>query len=84
MEKESRLTFYDVSCKAHSVKTFDGKTYQLRGAVAIENKTGEIVKIAQVYYKVRSVVDKNNNLIAKRKNPEDELVAIRKPKKIAE
>ncbi|EEM38646.1 hypothetical protein bthur0004_54300 [Bacillus thuringiensis serovar sotto str. T04001] len=64
--KESRLTFYDVSCKAHSVKTFDGKTYQLRGAVAIENKTGEIVKIAQVYYKVRSVVDKNNNLIAKK------------------
>jgi hypothetical protein len=26
-------------------------------------------------------VDKNNNLIVKRKNPEDELVAIRKPKK---
>ncbi|MCQ6367086.1 hypothetical protein, partial [Bacillus cereus] len=60
------------------------KTYQLRGAVAIENKTGEIVKIGHVYYKVRSVVDKNNILIAKRKNPEDELVVIRKPKKIPE
>lgn len=35
-----------------------------------------------MYYKVRSVVDKNNNLIAKRKNPEDELVVIRKPKRL--
>ncbi|MBT2576873.1 hypothetical protein J7E43_05560 [Bacillus sp. ISL-8] len=82
MGKEKRLTFYDVSCKAHSVKTFDGKTYQLKGAVAIENNTGEIERTSQIYYMVRSVLDKNHNLIAKRKNVEDELVAIKKPRKI--
>ena len=45
MGKEQRLTFYDIAAsQAHSVKTFDGKTYELKGTIAIENNTGSIEK----------------------------------------
>jgi hypothetical protein len=54
-----------------------GKTYELKGAVAIENKTGEIQNLAQIYYQVRSIVDSKKNLIAKRKNQDSELVAVK-------
>ncbi|PFZ03377.1 hypothetical protein COL60_25820 [Bacillus pseudomycoides] len=77
MGKEQRLTFYDLAASnAHSVKTFDGKTYDLKGAIAIENGTGSIEKVAQIYYQVRSVRDEHKNLIAKRKNKQAELVAV--------
>jgi hypothetical protein len=34
MGKEKRLTFYDIAAsQAHSVKTFDGKTYELKGTL---------------------------------------------------
>ncbi|MHB0803430.1 hypothetical protein PVK73_29330 [Bacillus thuringiensis] len=43
MGKEQRLAFYDISSSsAQSVKTFDGKVYQLKGAVAVEDTTGNI------------------------------------------
>lgn len=78
MGKEQRLTFYDIAAsQAHSVKTFDGKTYELKGAIAIENGTGSIEKVAQIYYRVRSVRDEHQNLIAKRKHKQAELVAVK-------
>ncbi|PDZ10836.1 hypothetical protein CON70_14770 [Bacillus pseudomycoides] len=77
MGKEQRLTFYDIAASnAHSVKTFDGKTYHLKGAIAIENGTGNIEKVAQIYYQVRSVRDEHKNLIAKRKHKQAELVVV--------
>jgi hypothetical protein len=78
MGKEQRLTFYDIAASqaSHSVKTFDGKTYELKGAIAIENSTGSIEKVAQIYYQVRSVRDEHQNLIAKRKHKQAELVAV--------
>jgi hypothetical protein len=78
MKSEKRIPYYEIaSKKAHSLKTFDGKTYELKGAVAIENKTGEIQNLAQIYYQVRSIVDSKKNLIAKRKNQDSELVAVK-------
>ncbi|MFB5563083.1 MULTISPECIES: hypothetical protein [Bacillus cereus group] len=79
MKSEKRIPFYEIASikKAHSLKTFDGKTYELKGAVAIENKTGEIQNLAQIYYQVRSIVDSKKNLIAKRKNQDSELVAVK-------
>ncbi|MEK5204969.1 hypothetical protein NST55_27230 [Bacillus sp. FSL R10-2789] len=78
MRKEQRLTFYDIAAsQAHSVKTFDGKTYELKGTIAIENNTGGIENVAQIYYQVRSVRDEHQNLIAKRKHKQAELVAVR-------
>jgi hypothetical protein len=81
MKSEKRIPYYEIASKkkAHSLKTFDGKkkTYELKGAVAIENKTGEIQNLAQIYYQVRSIVDSKKNLIAKRKNQDSELVAVK-------
>jgi hypothetical protein len=78
MRKEQRLTFYDIAAsQAHSVKTFDGKTYELKGTIAIENSTGSIENVAQIYYQVRSVRDEHQNLIAKRKHKQAELVAVK-------
>ncbi|MDR4987081.1 hypothetical protein CN491_26015 [Bacillus cereus] len=78
MGKEQRLTFYDIAAsQAHSIKTFDGKTYELKGSMAIESTTGNIEKVAQIYYQVRSVRDEHQNLIAKRKHKQAELVAVK-------
>jgi len=76
MKEEKRLTYYDIASKGSEVKTFDGKTYELKGTVAIENSTGELEQIAQIYYRVRSVRDGEKKLIAKRKNKQAELVAV--------
>lgn len=79
MGKEQRLTFYDIAAsQAHSIKTFDGKTYELKGSMAIESTTGNIEKVAQIYYQMRSVRDEHQNLIAKRKHKQAELVAVKK------
>ncbi|MGG0256425.1 hypothetical protein ABEY61_27860 [Bacillus toyonensis] len=78
MGKEHRLTFYDIAAlQARSVKTFDGKTYDLKGTIAIESSTGSIEKVAQIYYQIRSVRGEHQNLIAKRKNKHAELVALK-------
>lgn len=81
MGKEQRLAFYDISSCAQSVKTFDGKVYQLKGAVAVESTTGHIERVAEIYYRVRSVMDEKRNIIAKRRNHNDELTTVCKRRK---
>jgi hypothetical protein len=82
MGEAKRLSYYDIPpSNAQSVKTFDGKTYKLRGAVAIENKTGNIERIAEIYYRIRSVVDESQKIIAKRKTQEDELTVVYRKRK---
>lgn len=77
MGKEQRLAFYDISSsRAQSVKTFDGKVYQLKGAVAVEHTTGNIERVAEIYYRVRSVMDEKQKVIAKRRNQDDELTTV--------
>lgn len=60
---------------ADSVRTFDGKTYQLHGRIAIECDSQETQEISQIYYRIRTVVG-NNQVIAKRKHPTDELIHV--------
>lgn len=60
---------------ADSVRTFDGKTYQLHGRIAIEQESKETQEISQIYYRIRTVVDENQ-VIAKRKHPNDELIHV--------
>lgn len=77
-----RFGLYELPNKAKSVKTFCGKTYEVKGFVGVESETGEIKNIADLYYNVRSVMDKDNMLSAKRKNKNDELTKLKKRKKI--
>ena len=66
-----RLSLYQLP-NADSIKTFDGKTYELKGFLGIEVTSGEVQHVSDLYYRTRSVV-KDKKLVAKRKNVEDEL-----------
>lgn len=82
MGEVKRLAYYDISSSnAQSVKTFDGKTYKLRGAVAVDNKTGNIERVAEIYYRIRSVIDESQKVIAKRRTKDDELKVVYRKKK---
>lgn len=74
MEAQKRLAFYDISdARAKSAKTFDGKLYTLKGGVAVEKGTGDIKRVADIYYEVRSVMDQAHTIVAKRRKKDEEL-----------
>jgi hypothetical protein len=74
MKTAKRLAFYDIAAaRAQSAKTFDGKVYELQGAVAVEQDTGSIKRVADIYYDIRSVRDHNQRIMAKRRHKEEEL-----------
>lgn len=77
---KERFGLYDLP-SASSVRTFDGKTYQLKGFIGVETKTGEVKHITDLYYNVRSVV-KDSKFLAKRKNENEELIRVKGLKKI--
>jgi transcriptional regulator with XRE-family HTH domain len=75
-----RFCLYDLA-SASSLKTFEGKTYELRGSVGIEKETGDVRHISDLYYRTRSVVS-DKRLLAKRKSANDELLRVRGIKKV--
>lgn len=77
MEAQKRLAFYDISdARAKSAKTFDGRTYSLKGGIAVDNGTGDIKSVADIYYDVRSVMDQSHTIVAKRRKREEELTEV--------
>lgn len=79
---KKRLPFYEISSSsARSIKTFDGKTYRLRGNIAVEDETKDIQRVADIYYRVRTVVDDERNIIAKRTHEDDELTTLYRSKR---
>ncbi|MGG1215885.1 hypothetical protein ABE236_00170 [Priestia endophytica] len=77
MKTAKRLAFYDIAAaRAQSAKTFDGKVYELQGAVAVEQDTGSIKRVADIYYDIRSVRDHNQRIMAKRRHKQEELKEI--------
>lgn len=77
---KERFCLYELS-SASSLKTFEGKTYELKGYVGVEQETGEVRHISDLYYRTRSVVSEKQ-LLAKRKTPDDELMKVRGVKKV--
>lgn len=75
-----RFYLYDLA-SASSLKTFEGKTYELKGAVGVERESGDVLRIADLYYRTRSVVS-DKRLLAKRKNANEELIKVSGIKKI--
>jgi hypothetical protein len=69
---KKHLAFYDIAATAATVKTFDGRTYKVKGVVVIDDETGTPELLSKVYYRVRSV-RKKNRTIAKRRNENDKL-----------
>jgi hypothetical protein len=79
---EKRLTYLDLK-DAKSVRTFDNETFILKGALAVDQDNGNIEKLADVYYRVRTAIDENEQIIAKRKNALDELKQVKSNKRFA-
>ncbi|WP_298830091.1 helix-turn-helix transcriptional regulator [uncultured Planococcus sp.] len=75
-----RFYLYDLA-SASSLRTFEGKTYELKGAVGVEKESGEVRHITDLYYRTRSVIS-DKRLLAKRKNAEDELQKVKGIKKV--
>lgn len=75
-----RFYLYELA-SASSLKTFEGKTYELKGAVGVEKESGEVRHIADLYYRTRSVIS-DKQLLAKRKNAHDELLKVNGIKKV--
>ncbi|MFD4820114.1 hypothetical protein [Peribacillus butanolivorans] len=79
---EKRLTYLDLK-DAKSIRTFDNETFILKGALAVDQDNGNIEKLADVYYRVRTAIDENEQIIAKRKNALDELKQVKSNKRFA-
>ncbi len=75
-----RFSLYDLP-QADSLKTFDGKVYELKGFVGIERDSGQVEHVTNLYYRTRTVVS-NSMILAKRKNVEDELMVVKRKKKV--
>ncbi|WP_035388115.1 MULTISPECIES: hypothetical protein [Bacillaceae] len=71
--RRKRLSHVDLSCKAKSVKTFDNEVYELKGSLAVNKDNGKIQPVADIYYRVRTAVNSDRRIVAKRKHSEDEL-----------
>lgn len=70
-----RVPYYELAVIADggTVRTFSKEIYRIRGLVARNVKTNEVVKLSSIYYEIRTVQNKKKQVVAKRKNPEDEL-----------
>ncbi|MBF6633862.1 MAG: helix-turn-helix transcriptional regulator [Planococcus sp. (in: Bacteria)] len=79
-EMADRFYLYELA-SASSLKTFEGKVYELKGAVGVEKESGEVRHIADLYYRTRSVIS-DKRLLAKRKNAHEELVRVSGIKKV--
>lgn len=71
---KERFGLYDLP-HAHSVKTFEGKIYNLIGAVGIETESGEVRHITDLYYAAKTVVARST-VLAKRKTVDEELQVV--------
>jgi hypothetical protein len=79
---EERLTYLDLR-KAKSIRTFGNETFILKGTVAIDQENGNVEKLADVYYRVRTAIGENEQIIAKRKTELDELKQVKSNKRFA-
>jgi len=68
----------ELATKAHTVKTFDNQIYKLKGSLAVNEDNGEIEKVADIYYRVRTAINEDHGIVAKRKHDEDELQSWKK------
>ena len=73
-----RLSYIELANKACSVKTFKNEVYKLKGSLAVNQDNGNIEKIADIYYRVRTALNDDDVVVAKRKQSEEELKTVNK------
>ena len=79
IEPNSHIPFYSIPAIADGgdVKTFSGKMDEIRGIIARDVETNEVVKLSSIYYDIRTVKNRYRQTVAKRKNPDDELKSVK-------
>lgn len=76
---KERFGLYDLP-KANSVRTFEGKTYDLIGSVGVEKESGEIRHVTDLYYRAKTVVS-DSKILARRKTIDEELLLVSEEKR---
>lgn len=76
----TRVSFYELPVIADggTVKTFSRKIYRIRGLIVQDIQTNEVKKLSSIYYEIRTVQNKFKKVVAKRRNPTDELKRVYK------
>lgn len=71
----TRVPYYELAVIADggTVKTFSRKIYRIRGLIARNVETNEVVKLSSIYYEIRTAQNRYQEVVAKRRNHEDEL-----------
>lgn len=60
-----------------TIRTFNKEIYQLRAGLVVKNlRTNKLSKLEEIYYDIRTVKDKYGQVVAKRKNPNQDLYII--------
>jgi transcriptional regulator with XRE-family HTH domain len=77
---KEKFGLYDLPT-ADSVRTFEGKTYNLVGFIGIECDTGDTQHVTDLYYRTRTVVA-DSRVLAKRKNINEDLIRVKKGKRV--
>lgn len=74
--REKRVPFYDIPAIAGKgrIRTFQKDTYNIKGITAKNRETGESVRLSDLYYEIRTVQDQKGEVVARRKNPLEELI----------
>lgn len=77
-EQNHRVSFYEVAVIADggTVRTFNKSIYRIRGLIARNEETNEVVQLSKIYYEIRTVMNRKRQVVAKRKNPYDELIRV--------
>lgn len=76
--QKKRVPFYELPLIANdgSIRTFHKRIYKIKGIMAKDVVTGEVIRLSKIYYQIRTVKNKKGEVIAKRKNPIDELIRV--------
>lgn len=80
--KKSKLPlmfrFDFLSIPKGTVRTFNKEIYEVRSGLVVRNIHNEnLKKLEDIYYDIRTVKDRHGQIVAKRKNPNQDLFIVK-------
>lgn len=78
MQLLKKVPYYEIPIIADkgTIRTFKKRIYSINGMIVKDIKTGNLYKISEIYYDIRTIKTRKGQVIAKRKNPNDELMRL--------
>lgn len=77
-QESLKVPFYELPLIANhgTIRTFQRRIYEIKGIVVKDVATGKLERLQNIYYEIRTVKNKKGRVVAKRKNPTDELIRV--------